>query len=72
MINYIKAEIRKPFLCCPSFDFGKRQNKNVKKGKKCSAAEDYIMYIHTWKVLEAVLSIKNELKSIVGISLSVR
>jgi len=46
--------------------------KMLKMKKKCSATEDYITYIHTWKVLEAVLSIKNEIKSIVGISLSVR
>lgn len=30
------------------------------------------MYIHTWKVLEAALSIKNELKLIVSILLFVR
>jgi len=39
--------MRKPFLCCPSYDFGIRQSKNVKNGKKCSATEDYITYTHT-------------------------
>jgi hypothetical protein len=63
--------MRKPFLCCPSYDFGISQSKNVRK-EKSSATEDYIMYIHTWKVVEAALSLKNKLKLIVSISLSVR
>lgn len=40
--------------------------------EKCSATEEYIMHTYTWKGLEAALSIKNELKLILGISLSVR